>query len=260
MSEVVLYETREGVATITLNCPETRNALNDELLLGLIAACERARDDDGARAVLLTGAGKGFCAGADLALFSGGITPDIVEEYIQTRYHPLMTLITSLPKPVIAAVNGVAAGAGASLALACDLRMMADDAALMQAFTNIGLLPDAGSTWFMARLVGYSRAFEIAAEGERVSAGRCVDLGLANQVVPAAELLETAHARARKLAQRPTLALALTKQAMHAALNLSLTDAIAYEAKLQRQTIVSQDFVEGVTAFVQKRAPNFVGK
>jgi 2-(1,2-epoxy-1,2-dihydrophenyl)acetyl-CoA isomerase len=260
MSKVVLYETGDGVATISLNRPETRNALNDELLLGLIAAFERARDDEGARAVVLTGAGKGFCAGADLAIFVGGVNPDMVEEYIRTRYHPLITLITSLPKPVIAAVNGVAAGAGASLALACDLRIMAHDAALMQAFTNIGLLPDAGSTWFLARLVGYSRAFEIAAEGERILAGRCAELGLANQVVPALELLEIAHARARKLAQRPTLALALTKQAMQAALNLSLADAIAYEGKLQRQTIASHDFTEGVTAFVQKRVPNFSGK
>ena len=192
MNDSVTYAVRSAVATITLNRPQTRNAINDELLEGLRAALEQARDDGQVRAVVLTGAGKGFCSGADLAMFAGPITPDEVLEYLVGRYRPIIGLICSLPKPVIAAVNGVAAGAGASVALACDLRVMADDASLLQAFSNLGLVPDAGSTWFLSRMVGYSRAFELMSEAERIGAARCLELGLANQVVLAAELLDAA--------------------------------------------------------------------
>ena len=260
MSEIVLYETSHNVATITLNRPEVRNAINDALIVGVRAAFERARDDAEVRAVVLAGAGKGFCAGADLAGFGQQLTPDDVATYIVEKYQPLMQLICTLPKPVIGAINGVAAGAGASLALACDLRVMADDAALMMAFSNIGLVPDAGATWFLARQVGYSRAFEIASEAERIGAARCLELGLANRVAPAAELLQAAHAWAERLALRPTLALGLTKRALYRALETDLTDAIAYEAELQKQTIVSHDHREGVTAFQERRAPVYKGR
>jgi 2-(1,2-epoxy-1,2-dihydrophenyl)acetyl-CoA isomerase len=256
----VLYELADSVATITLNRPQARNAINPELHRELIEAVARAGNDSAARAVVIAGAGKSFCAGADLQVFAGPLSPDEVYDYIVTNYRPLMEMICALPKPVIAAVNGAAAGAGASLALAADLRVMADDGVLLQAFSNIGLLPDAGATWLLARQVGYSRAFEMAAEGKPVPAARCLELGLANRVVPAASLLAEAQSWARSLAQRPTLALALTKRAMYHALSSDLLDTIEFEARLQKQTITSADHAEGVRAFAEKRAPRFTGK
>lgn len=256
----VLYCLDGSVATITLNRPHVRNAISRELHRELIEALTRARDDQAARAVMITGAGKGFCSGADLSIFGEHPSPDEVYDYIVANYQPLMELICTLPKPVIAAVNGVAAGAGASLALAADLRIMADDAVLLQAFSNIGLVPDAGATWLLVRTVGYSRAFEMAAEGAPVPAARCLELGLANRVVPAAELLNQAQAWAAQLAQRPTLALALTKQAMYHALQSDLQQAIEYEARLQKSTIPSADHAEGVAAFLEKRPARFSGR
>lgn len=258
--ETVLYEMHNQVALITLNRPKRRNAMNETLNRELFLAFQQAQNDDTVRAVLVTGAGKGFCAGADLADFAQIPTPQQVYEGILSNYQPLMGLITTLSKPVIAAVNGVAAGAGAALALACDLRMMAHDASLMMAFSNIGLLPDAGACWFLARLVGYSRAYEIAAEGERISVERCLELGLTNRVAPADTLLPYALEWAERLAKRPTLALGLTKHALHHALLNDLTSTIEYEARLQQQTIPSHDHMEGVMAFLQKRVPEFAGK
>ncbi|GAC1564158.1 MAG: enoyl-CoA hydratase-related protein [Herpetosiphon sp.] len=259
MNDAVVYELRQGVATITLNRPEARNALNDAIVNGLRAAFDRAAADHAVRAVLLTGAGKGFCAGADLTQFNDRITPESVTQYLQDNYLPLMTAIATLPKPVVAAINGIAAGAGASLALACDMRIMADDAALMQAFSNIGLVPDGGSSWYLVRMVGYGRAFEIAAEGERIIAQRCVDFGLANAVAPSAELAAVAFQRAAQLAQRPTAALGWTKQALYHALQTDLAGAIMFEAQLQSQAISSRDHREGIAAFRERRSPSFSG-
>lgn len=261
MNETVLYEsTDDGVATITLNRPTARNAINTALLDELGEGLRRARDDDAVRAIVLSGAGKGFCAGADLADLAALPDPDQVYDYILSHYQPVIGLICAVQKPIIAAINGVAAGAGASLALACDLRIMADDAALMQAFTNIGLLPDAGSTWFLAHLVGYSRAFEIAAEGERIDTRRCLELGLANRVAPAASLGHEARQWAQRLAQRPTLALGLLKNALYQAQRLNLMGAIEYEARLQQRAIASDDHREGLAAFREKRPPRFTGR
>lgn len=258
--ETVLYEQHAAVASITLNRPDRRNAMDVQLNRDLLAALHTAADDTAVRAVLITGAGQGFCAGADLSLFQPQPTPETIYETILTNYQPMMALLTTMPKPVIAAVNGVAAGAGASLALAADVRVMAHDASILMAFSNIGLIPDAGATWFLTRLVGYGRAYEIAAEGRRIPAERCLELGLANRVVPADDLLDEALAWAVHLAQRPTLALGLMKQAMlHAQLN-DLASTIEFEARLQKQTVPSHDFMEGVSAFMQKRAPEFTGR
>lgn len=258
--DIVLVDIRDQVALLTLNRPERRNALNEALNHELLAALQQVSADEGVRAVVLSGAGDGFCAGADLAVFQPLPTPQQVYEGIWSQYLPLIMAITTMPKPVIAAVNGAAAGAGASLALACDLRVMAHDAGLLLAFSNIGLVPDAGATWFLARLIGYSRAFEIAAEGERVTAERCLALGLANKVVPASNLGEISFAWARKLAERPTAALAMTKQALHHALGHDLPTAIDFEARMQGKAVATADFAEGLAAFAEKRRPVFEGR
>ena len=258
--DIVLIDVRDQVAVLTLNRPERRNALNETLNRELLVALQAAGADEDVRAVVLSGAGDGFCAGADLSVFQPLPTPQQVYEGIWNQYLPLVMAITTMPKPVIAAVNGVAAGAGASLALACDLRVMAHDAGLLLAFSNIGLVPDAGATWFLARMVGYSRAFEIAAEGERVTAERCLALGLANKVVPAPNLGEISFAWARKLAERPTAALAMTKQALHHALVHDLPTTIDFEARLQGKAAATADFAEGLAAFAAKRKAVFQGR
>ncbi len=258
--ETLLFTVEENVAVVTLNRPERRNAMNGVLNHELVTVFKQVAADETVRAVVVTGAGKGFCAGADLTLFQPIPTPEQIYELILAHYQPMMTILQDMKKPVIAAVNGVAAGAGASLALSCDLRVMADDASLLMAFSNIALVPDAGATWLLARLIGYSRAYEIAIEGERVNAERCLDLGLTNKVVPANQLLEISMAWAKRLAQRPTLALGLTKHALQFAQLNDLSATIEYEARLQKQTIPSHDFMEGVMAFMQKRPSNFKGK
>ncbi|MEZ4681860.1 MAG: enoyl-CoA hydratase-related protein [Caldilineaceae bacterium] len=256
----ILYHVADGVATITLNRPERRNAFTPAMLAALRNAFVQAGDDVTVRAVLLTGAGKGFCAGQDLAIFDGVPSPDRVREIVLDAYRPMIQSIVALEKPVIAAINGVAAGAGASLALACDLRIMAHDASILMAFSNIGLVPDAGASWFLTRLVGYSRAYEIAALGERIYAERCLEIGLTNWVTGADTLAEDALARALSLAQRPTLALGLTKRALMAATGQTLDEILFLEAELQAQAAATADHSEGVLAFAEKRMPNFQGR
>jgi 2-(1,2-epoxy-1,2-dihydrophenyl)acetyl-CoA isomerase len=256
----VLYRVTEQVATVTLNRPQKRNAFTPEMLQALRGAFVRAGEDPAVRAVLLTGAGKGFCAGQDLAIFDGVPSPERVREIVLDYYRPMILSIVQLQKPVIAAVNGVAAGAGASLALACDLRIMAHDASLLMAFSNIGLVPDAGASWFLTRLVGYSRAYEIAALGERVGAERCLELGLTNWVTGADTLLADALERAIRLAQRPTLALGMTKHALQQAAQHDLATILELEAELQARATATADHQEGIAAFVQKREPRFRGQ
>jgi 2-(1,2-epoxy-1,2-dihydrophenyl)acetyl-CoA isomerase len=258
--ETVLYEVADGVARLTLNRPERRNALNPDLNRELLAGLQLAASDPLVRAVLITGAGKGFCSGADLTFFHSRPSPDVIYDNIVHGLGPLVTTIVTMPKPVIAAVNGVAAGAGASLALACDLRVMAQDASLLMAFSNIGLVPDAGATWFLVRQIGFSRAFEFAMEGERLPAPRCLELGLANKVVPVDDLLDISLAWALSVAKRPTLALGKTKQALHFAQQHDLSSTIEYEAQRQQEAYQSEDFIEGVSAFLQKRQSKFNGR
>jgi 2-(1,2-epoxy-1,2-dihydrophenyl)acetyl-CoA isomerase len=258
--QTILYSVADGVATIRLNRPERRNALTSEMLRELHAAILAAADDGAVRAIVLAAEGPTFCAGQDLSIFAGTLDGHVVREAIVKYYKPLILAMTEIEKPIIGAINGGAAGAGASLALACDLRVMADDAYILQAFSNIGLVPDAGSTWFMARLVGYSRALQLCVEAERIPAARCLEWGLCNRVVPPAELQAAAQAWARALAQRPTLAVGWTKQALCAAMSTTLEASIHLEADLQAQAVATADHREGVLAFAQKRAPVFRGE
>lgn len=258
--QTILYSVDQAVATIRLNRPDRRNALTQDMLSELRTAIEDIADDDDVRAIVITGEGPTFCSGQDLSIFTGKVDGHTVREAIVKYYKPLILSMVDLQKPIIGAINGGAAGAGASLALACDLRIMGDDAYILQAFSNIGLVPDAGSTWFMARLVGYSRALQLCIEAERIPAARCLDLGLCNRLVPAADLQAAAQAWAHSLAQRPTLAIGWTKHALGAAVTTTLEASIHLEADLQAQAIATQDHKEGVMAFVQKRAPVFTGE
>jgi 2-(1,2-epoxy-1,2-dihydrophenyl)acetyl-CoA isomerase len=258
MDETIRYEQRGAVAVLTLNRPDKLNALTADMLRALRGAIERAGADESVRAVVLTGAGRGFCAGQDLAM-GGGPSADY-GEIIRATYNPLVKAMTSLEKPIVCAVNGVAAGAGVSLALACDLRIAADTAWFVQAFVNIGLIPDSGGTWFLPRLVGLAKAMELSMLGERVTAEEAHRIGLVNRVVPADQLEAETMRVAERLAQLPTRAIGLIKRAHYEGLNLPLAEALELEARLQAEAGRTEDHREGVQAFLEKRAPQFRGR
>ena len=254
----VLSERHGAVALVTINRPATRNALSGEVAAALHEALVAAAADRDVRAVVLTGAGGAFSAGADL---KEGLPPDRrVEEVINYRYRPSLELIAGMDKPVIAAIPGPAAGIGMSYALACDLIVMAEEGYLLSPFATISLVPDGGATWFLARRLGYHRAFQICAETEAVRAAECLELGLANRVVPGAELIEHTLSWAAELAERAPLALAGTKHAMRQAMHLSWSDTVTAEAKQQNVCATSADASEGIAAFLGKRKPRFEGR
>ncbi len=258
MSETALYERHGRVAVVTMNRPEVLNAFNRQLAHDLRDAMTRAAGDREVRAVVLRGADGRFSAGADL---KQGFPKDRrVEDRINTDFRPTLDMIAGMEKPVIAAVGGPAAGIGLSFALVCDLVVMAEDAYLLSPFAAIGLIPDGGATWLLARQLGYHRAYQLCIESERIGAARCLELGLANHVVAAECLDEAALGWASELAERAPLALARTKLAMRAAMDLSLTQAIAYEAHLQTACLESEDAKEGIAAFLAKRKPEFKGR
>ena len=254
-SDVLLVETVNGVRTLTLNRPDRLNAANDELLYALTDALKAADADAAVRVVVITGAGRGFCAGQDLGGVSGRDMS--FTEHLNATYNPLIRTMRGLGKPVITAVNGVAAGAGASLALAGDLRLWAQGARLIEVFSNIALVPDSGSTWFLPRLVGYSRAFELMALADTVSATEALRLGLCEEVYPDVTFLDDVQAYGERLAARPANALKLTKRALNAAMTSSLDAALDTEAELQQLAGDHWEHAEGVTAFKEKRAPDF---
>lgn len=248
---------KDGVALITLNRPDKLNSFNRQLRQDLTAALAKASADDGIRAVVVTGEGRAFCAGADV---SAADEMANVEDVLNTEYAGFLNIIQSAPKPVIAAVNGPAAGIGMTLALTCDLRVMGEGAYLMSAFANIGLVPDGGLSWLLTQEVGYARAYQLAVEAEKIDAERALTLGLVNRAVPDADVVANAVDWAGSLAERAPVALALTKRAFRAAAQEGLKNAAAYEAMLQRQAIVTEDCAEGVAALFQKRKPVFKGK
>jgi 2-(1,2-epoxy-1,2-dihydrophenyl)acetyl-CoA isomerase len=246
-----------GVLTITLNRPEVLNALTSAAQKQLVGALKEARADD-VRAVVLTGAGRGFCVGQDLTEFREGA--DDISERLRANYHPTVLAIRSLEKPVIAAVNGAAAGAGLSLACACDVRVASSEASFVPGFIGIGLVPDAGSTWFIHRLLGFSRAFEWMVSNRRLSAPEALVWGLVSEDVPAARFEKRVADLAEWYAERPTRAVAMTKELFEHAFTASLEEQLELEAALQQAATKTEDFPEGVQAFLEKRLPAFRGE
>jgi len=256
--ETVKYEQDDSVAVITINRPDAMNSFDDALRRDLLAACEKAAGDSAIRAVVLTGEGRSFSAGADL---KSGLDPNrSIEDMLQQEYRPVLESIWNMEKPVIAAVGGSAAGIGVSFALICDLLVMADNAFLLSPFTTISLVPDGGLNWLLVHQLGYRRAFQLSVESERITADRCVELGLANKSVPAETLLEEAVSWAKSLAERAPLSLAATKKAMRHATSGSWATTFDIEAPIQNQLRKSEDSAEGVAAFFEKRKANFKGK
>jgi 2-(1,2-epoxy-1,2-dihydrophenyl)acetyl-CoA isomerase len=257
--ETVKLELDGPVAVVTLNRPEVLNAFNTPMLGELLHVVRAVNDNEAVRVAILTGEGRSFSAGADLSEDTGG-QGFSVEEHLNTVYKPVLMAITEAPMPWISAVNGAAAGVGSSFAMNCDLTVMADDAYLYQAFAAIGLIPDGGATWHLARTIGRKRAYELIATGEKLRAERCLELGLCNRVVPAEQLLAETRAWAQELAGKAPLSLRYAKQALNTAMEADVSDTFAREAQLQHLCISSEDSTEGMRAFMQKRAPQFKGQ
>jgi 2-(1,2-epoxy-1,2-dihydrophenyl)acetyl-CoA isomerase len=258
----ILFEVADGIARLTLNRPERLNSFNTVMHSEVRNALAGIEDGSKARALVITGAGRGFCAGQDLgdrAVAPGGTAVDLGES-IDRYYKPLIMTLRNLPLPVIAAVNGVAAGAGANIALACDLVVAARSASFVQAFSKLGLVPDSGGTWFLPRLVGTARAMGLAFLGEKLSAEQAAEWGLIWRCVEDAELAAVIDGLARQLAAAPTRGIALTKQALYESWGRTLEQQIDIERDYQRELGRTADYKEGVAAFTEKRTPRFTGR
>jgi len=255
----LLLDTTEGVATITLNRPEVYNALNDEITFELQDALRICAKDEGVRVIVLTGAGKAFCSGQDLKASSAAGKRSF-KESLEKRYNPIIRAIRALPKPVICRLNGVAAGAGCSLALACDMIVASEEASLIEVFVNIGLVPDSGSSFFLPRLVGMSKAFELCSMGSKVKASEALGMGLINKCVPLAELDAVVKEYTDYFANAPTRSIGLIKKMLNKSAHASLDEMLDYEAYCQEIAGSSEDYHEGVAAFIEKRKPHFKGK
>ena len=259
--EHILYEVDQGVAAITLNRPDVLNSFNRAMAVEVREALSKAGTTAEVRAVLLTGAGRAFCAGQDLAeaMPKEGTPPDL-GDIVARGYNPIVRTIRQLDKPVVCAVNGVAAGAGANLAFACDFVIASSEASFIQSFSKIGLVPDTGGTFFIPRLVGWARATALMMLGDKVTAQEAVAMGLILRVVDAGTLLDEATKLSRHLATRPTRGLGLIKRALNASATNGLDEQLALEAQLQAEAGSTADYREGVKAFLEKRPPVFVGR
>lgn len=260
-SPSLLVERGDGVLTLTLNRPDVLNSFNREMALALQAALAEAATDATVRAVVLTGAGRGFCAGQDLAEAlpqDGGPMPDI-GEIVKASYNPIIRAIRTLEKPVLCAVNGVAAGAGANLAFACDLTYAADDATFVESFAKLGLIPDTSGTFVVPRLVGLQRATGLFFLAGKISAAQAKEWGLIWEVVPKADLLSHVQSIAQHLATQPTRGFGLTKRALNASIGNTLDAQLDVEAACMREAGATADYAEGVRAFLEKRPPVFRG-
>lgn len=259
--DTVSYEIKDQVAIITMNRPKARNALTKQMRAELTQAITLANNDDTVRVVMITGAGKGFCAGADLVEMDPDADRDgFITEQLKNEYHPIISSITEANKPYISAVNGAAAGIGGAIAMACDLVVMAEDAFIYSAFGAIALIPDGGTHWMLSRYIGNKKAFEMIAESKRLSAAECVEMGIANRVVPAEQLVEDTLSWANALTKQAPLTLQNTKQILRQASTMSLAEIMDLEAHHQNQNFRSDDFKEGANAFFEKRPPKFTGK
>jgi 2-(1,2-epoxy-1,2-dihydrophenyl)acetyl-CoA isomerase len=259
-TDAILCTSADGVATITLNRPAVLNSFNGEMARALQSTLAGLADDGSVRAVLLTGAGRAFCAGQDLAdAMPKGTPPIDLGDVVRTRWNPIILAIRTLEKPVVCAVNGTAAGAGANLALACDIVFAASGATFIQSFAKIGLIPDSGGTFILPRLVGLPRAAALAMLGEKLSAERALAWGMIYEVCEPEALMERATATARYLATQPTRTLGLIKRGFNRSMGVDLGAQLAYEAELQQEAAKSTDFIEGVRAFLEKRPPKFRG-
>lgn len=258
MYENIIYGKQGQVAIVSMNRPDALNGVTTDMLGELLLAFEEAKRDDDVRVVILTGEGRAFGAGADLKL---GLTGERdLQARLQFEYRPVFTAIAEIPKPVIAAVHGFAAGVSMSLALHADLMVMADDAFLLSPFTTISLVPDGGANWMLVRQIGYHRAYQLCVESERISAGKCHEFGIANKLVPAAELRDAAIAWGEALCKRAPLSLAATKKVMRHAMSGDWSSSYDMEAELQGKLRETEDSEEGVAAFFEKREPRFKGR
>lgn len=262
--QALLVETADHVCTVTLNRPDSLNALNDTMTAELAKVLQQLQNDSQVRCVVLTGAGRAFSSGQDLGdlkkkYSDPGHVPHLAED-LRRRYNPIVTSLRDLEKPVIAAVNGVAAGAGLSLALACDVRLASAKASFIEVFVNVGLVPDSASTFFLPRLVGLGKALELCFTGDKVSAADALALGLVNRVVPAEELMKSTRELALRLAKLPTRAIGLMKRLLYSSFDSDLTTQLEAEAIAQEAAGATMDHREGVLAFFEKRPANFQGK
>jgi 2-(1,2-epoxy-1,2-dihydrophenyl)acetyl-CoA isomerase len=259
--ETILVEVSAGVCTITLNRPQVFNALNEQMKKDVNDALKEAERDLSIRCLVIRGAGdKAFCSGQDLKEHSGKESRRSLKESLEKSYNPMIRRMRRMEKPIIGMINGVAAGAGLSIALACDYRIMAEHAKLIEVFIRIGLVPDSGSHWFLPRLVGMAKAFEYAALGDDIGAPEAERVGLVNKVVPSAELEKATRELAKRLAGAPTKAVGLIKRALNKALSSDLDTLLDYEATIQQIASLTDDHHEGLQSFLEKRPPQFKGK
>ena len=255
----LLFSIDGGVATICFNRPQVFNSVNKEVALAMQQHLQDCQHNPEVRAVLLTGTGKAFCAGQDLAEITGPDSPEVAE-IVEKHYNPIVELIRALDKPVVAAVNGVAAGAGANLALACDIVVAKESASFIQAFSKIGLIPDSGGTYFLPRLIGMQRASALMLTGDKVSAAEAVQMGMIYKAFADDAFEQEVQTLVRKLAAMPTKGLAYTKQLLNVTFSKDLTQQLRYEADLQLRAGATSDYKEGVSAFLEKRQPSFTGQ
>lgn len=260
MSAFILFDVADGIARLTLNRPERLNALTRPMTNAILEAIQTCHRDDRIRCLVLAAAGRGFCAGQDLAELQTLSGPETVADHLRQGFNPIVLGLRRLEKPVIAQIQGVAAGAGLGIALAADLRIASETARFTTAFLGIGLVPDSGVSWWLPRLVGPARAFELLATNAVIDAAKALRLGLVNQVVPHDRLEATVAELAGRLSQGPTRALGLTKRMLQQALEVDMAAALEYEAQMQDLAYQTADHREGVTAFLEKRPPRFSGR